>query len=153
MRSTWFAQNFSEEYWRDAILSGEVALPAGDLPEPFVDDDIADVPVAALTADRHIGELYELTGPRLLTFAAAVDEIARATGREIRYVPVSIEEFAAAPAAAGVAREVIELLRRGPRRPHAHLAADVHRALGREPRDFSDYARDAAASGVWDPGA
>ena len=81
-----------------------MVLPAGDVPEPFVDaDDIADVAVAALTDDRHIGELYELTGPRLLTFAEAVDEIARATGREIRYVPVSIEDFAAAAAAEGAA--------------------------------------------------
>jgi uncharacterized protein YbjT (DUF2867 family) len=158
VRSTWFAQNFSEDFWRDLVVSGEVALPARDVPEPFVDvDDIADVAVAALTDDRHIGELYELTGPRLLTFAEAVDEIARATGREIRYVPISIEEFAAAAAAEGVASEVVDLLAYvfgevldG---RNAHLADGVQRALGREPRDFSAYARDAAASGVWDPEA
>ena len=102
MRSTWFAQNFSEDYIAGGVLSGEVALPAGDMPEPFVDaDDIADVAVAALTDDRHIGEVYELTGPRLLTFAEAVERDLRATGREIRYVPVSIDEFAAAVAAQG----------------------------------------------------
>ena len=107
VRSTWFAQNFSEDYMLEHVLSGEVALPAGDTPEPFVDaDDIADVAVAALTDDRHIGELYELTGPRLLTFAEAVAEIAEATGREIRYVPVSIEEYAAAAAEQGVPSEV-----------------------------------------------
>src|SRR5919108_1235968 len=89
VRSTWFAQNFSEDYMLDAVLSGEVALPAGDTPEPFVDaDDIADVAVAALTEEGHVGELYELTGPRLLTFAEAVAEIAQATGREIRVVQV-----------------------------------------------------------------
>lgn len=156
LRSTWFAQNFSEDYWRDGILSGEVALPAGDTPEPFIDaDDIADVAVAALTDDRHIGELYELTGPRLLTFAEAVDEIARATGREISYMPISIEDFAGAAAVQGAPDELIELLRRlftevldG---RNAHLADGVQRALGREPRDFSDYARDAAATGVWNP--
>jgi uncharacterized protein YbjT (DUF2867 family) len=158
VRATWFAQNFSEDYWRDSILSGEVALPAGEVPEPFVDaDDIADVAVAALTDDRHIGELYELTGPRLLTFADAVDEIARATRREIRYVPVSLEAFAAGAAAQGVAGDVIDLLTYlfgevldG---RNAHLADGVQRALGREPRDFSEYTREAAASGVWDPGA
>jgi uncharacterized protein YbjT (DUF2867 family) len=158
VRSTWFAQNFSEDYWRDFVVSGEVALPAGDVPEPFVDaEDIADVAVAALTDDRHIGEVYELTGPRLLTFAEAVDEIARATGREIRYVPISIEEFAAAAAAEGVPSEMVDLLTYvfgevldG---RNAHLADGVQRALGREPPDFSDYARDAAASGAWDPAA
>jgi uncharacterized protein YbjT (DUF2867 family) len=156
LRSTWFAQNFSEDYWREHVQSGEVALPAADTPEPFVDaDDIADVAVAALTDDRHIGELYELTGPRLLTFADAVREISRAVGREIRYVPLSIEDFAAAAAAQGVPSEVVEGLSAifgevldG---RNARLADGVQRALGREPRDFSDYARAAAATGIWDP--
>jgi uncharacterized protein YbjT (DUF2867 family) len=73
-------------------------------------DDIADVAVAALTDDRHVGELYELTGPRLLTFAEAVLEISRAVGREIRYVPISVGDFAAAAAEQGVPSEVIEML-------------------------------------------
>ncbi|MFI0447012.1 NmrA family NAD(P)-binding protein [Actinomadura sp. 6N118] len=156
LRSTWFAQNFSEEHWREQVQSNEVALPAGDTPEPFVDaGDVADVAVAALTDDRHVGGVYELTGPRLLTFADAVLEISRAVGREIRYVPVSIEDFAAAAAKQGVPSQVVELLgvlfgevldgR------NAHLADGVQRALGREPRDFSDYARDVAATGIWAP--
>ncbi len=89
LRSTWFSQNFSEGFFLDQVLSGEVALPVGNVQEPFVDaDDIADIAVAALTDDRHVGQLYELTGPRLLTFAQAVKEIGNAAGREIRYVPV-----------------------------------------------------------------
>jgi uncharacterized protein YbjT (DUF2867 family) len=140
------------------VLSGEVALPAGDTPEPFVDaDDIADVAVAALTEDGHVGQLYELTGPRLLTFEDAVDEISRAVGREIRYVRVSIDEFAAAAAEQDVPGEVVELLSYlfgevldG---RNARLADGVQRALGREPRDFGDYARAAAATGIWDPSA
>jgi uncharacterized protein YbjT (DUF2867 family) len=154
VRSTWFAQNFSEDYMVEGVLSGEVALPAGDTPEPFVDaDDIADVAIAALTEEGHVGELYELTGPRLLTFAEAVAEISQAAGREIRYVPVSVEEFTAAAAEQGVPSEIIDLLRYlfsevldG---RNAHVADGVQRALGREPKDFADYARDAAATGVW----
>ncbi len=155
VRSSWFAQNFSESYLRDPILGGEVTLPVGDVGEPFIDaDDLADVAVAALTGDSHAGQVYEVTGPRLLTFADAVAEIARATGREIRFVQVSPDEYAAALAAAGVPAEFVWLLdylfttvldgR------NACLTDGVRRALGREPRDFSDYARDAAASGVWD---
>jgi uncharacterized protein YbjT (DUF2867 family) len=156
LRSTWFAQNFSEDYMLDYVLAGEVALPAGDMPEPFVDaDDIAEVAVAALTDDRHVGQVYELTGPRLLTFAEAVAEISKAVGREIRYVPLSIEEHAAGATEQGVPREVIEFLTYlfgevfdG---RNAHLADGVQRALGREPKDFAQYARDAAAAGAWDP--
>src|ERR671911_1377324 len=69
VRCSWFSQNFSENYLLEPILSGEVVLPAGNVPEPFVDaEDIADVAVAALTEDGHAGEIYELTSPRLLTF-------------------------------------------------------------------------------------
>jgi len=155
LRSTWFAQNFSEDYLLEAVLSGEVALPADGVPEPFVDvDDIADIAAAALTDDRHIGELYELTGPRLLRFAEAVDEIARATGREIRYTPVSIEDYTAVAAAQGVPAHVIDLLAYlfgevldG---RNARVRNDVQQALGRPARDFSDYVRRTAAEGVWD---
>ena len=154
VRATWFNQNFSEGFLLDQVLSGEVALPAGDVAEPFVDaDDIADVAVAALTEDRHIGELYELTGPRLLTFAEAVEEIAKATGREIRYVPVPMDEFASALAAQDVPGEVIKLLTYVISTVmdgrNAHLTDGVQRALGREPKDFSDFVREASASGVW----
>jgi uncharacterized protein YbjT (DUF2867 family) len=154
LRSTWFAQNFSENYWRDYVRGGVVALPAGEVLEPFVDaDDIADVAVTALTEPGHSGRQYELTGPRLLTFAEAVAEIAVATGRTIRYEPVSLEAHAAEAAAQGVPDDVIDLLTYlfgtvldG---RNARLADGVQRALARQPRDFTLYARDAAATGVW----
>jgi len=155
LRSAWFAQNFSEDYLLGPVLAGEVVLPAGDVPEPFVDaDDIADVAVAALTQDGHAGQVYELTGSRSLTFAEAVGEIARATGRQICYLPVQIDEYAAAAVGQGVPAEVVELLAYlfsevldG---RNARIADGVRRALGREPRDFTGYARHTAASGVWD---
>ena len=156
LRSTWFSQNFSESYFLDGLLAGELALPAGNTPEPFVDaDDIADVAVAALTDDGHVGKVYELTGPRLLTFADAVAEIAQATGREIRYTPVSIEDFATGLDEQEVPGDWIALLvylfREVLDGRNAHLADGVQRALGREPKDFADYARETAATGVWTP--
>jgi uncharacterized protein YbjT (DUF2867 family) len=158
VRCAWFMQNFDENYLLEPILAGEVALPAGNVPEPFVDaGDIADVAVAALTEDGHAGEIYELTGPRLLTFEEALGEIAKATGREIRFVPVSLEEFEAVLAGEQVPAEIASFLTYlfgtvldG---RNAHLTDGVRRALGREPKDFSDYARDAAATGVWSKAA
>jgi uncharacterized protein YbjT (DUF2867 family) len=71
-RVAWFFQNFSEHFLLAQVLSGVIAMPADDVAEPFADvEDIAGVAVAALTGDRHIGEIYELTGPCLLTFAAS----------------------------------------------------------------------------------
>ena len=154
VRCAWFMQNFNESFLLEPILGGEVMLPASDQQfEPFIDaDDIADVAVAALTDDRHIGEVYELTSPRLMTFPGAVAEIAEAAGREIRYVPISVEEYAAGAAELGVPPEFVGFL--------AYLFSDVlgklayvtdgvQRALGRAPHDFKDYARKAAATGVW----
>lgn len=126
------------------------------MPEPFVDvDDIADVAVAALTDDRHIGQLLELTGPRLLTFAEAVEEIATAAGRELRYLPIAIEENEAALAEQGVPPEFVSFLtylfHEVLDGSNAYLTDGIQTALGREPRDFREYARTAAAGGVWNP--
>jgi uncharacterized protein YbjT (DUF2867 family) len=154
VRSSFFSQNFSESFFLEPILGGGLALPVDGVAEPFVDaEDIADVVVAALTEDGHAGQLYELTGPRLLTFEEAVEEIILASGREIRYVPISAEQFAYALSREGLPPEVVELLTYlftevldG---RNARLTDGVRRALGREPRDFADYAREAVVTGVW----
>jgi uncharacterized protein YbjT (DUF2867 family) len=154
VRASWFSQNFSEHFLLEPVLSGVIALPAGDVAEPFVDaDDVAGVAVAALTEDGHEGQVYEVTGPRLLTFADVADEIARATGRDIEYRSVTPAQYVAAAVDYGVpAAEVeplAELFTRVLDGRNANLTDGVKRALGREPRDFAEYARDAAATGVW----
>ena len=112
LRASWFSQNFSESYLLDAVMSGEVVVPAGDVPEPFVDaDDIADVAVAALTEDGHAGQLYELTGPRMLTFAEATAEIAKAADRADRVRrPCRPTSTRPRSSAEGVPDDVIELV-------------------------------------------
>ena len=154
LRAAFFAQDFSEHFLLGPVLDGVVALPAGDVAEPFVDvDDIADVAVAALTEDGHVGRLYEMTGPRLLTFAEAVGLVAEAAGRDVAYVPCTPEEYAAGAVAAGVPEEeagpLSEVFRRVLDGRNAHLGDGVERALGRPARDFADYVRTAAASGAW----
>jgi uncharacterized protein YbjT (DUF2867 family) len=154
VRCSWFAQNFSEGAFLPMVEAGEVALPAGDVGEPFVDaDDIADVAVAALTQDGHAGRVYEVTGPPLLTFAEAVGEISRATGRPIRYIQIAHKAFVAEIAEAGLPTDIASLLNYlfatvldG---RNASLGDGVQQALGREPRDFADFCRAAAASEVW----
>lgn len=154
VRATWFNQNFSEGGFLDMVRAGDLTLPVGDVLEPFVDaDDIADVAVAALTQDGHAGEVYELTGPRLLSFAQAADEIARAAGRPVRCTPISLDAFTDAAAAQGEPPEVVALLRYlfsevldG---RNARLADGVQRALGRAPKDFAVFAREVAGSGAW----
>jgi uncharacterized protein YbjT (DUF2867 family) len=154
VRASWFNQNFSEGEFLGMVLDGAITLPAGDVPEPFVDvDDIADVAVAALTEDGHAGEIYEVTGPRMLTFAEVAGEIALASGRVIDYIQIPKEAFAAGIAESGAPDDIAWLLdylfstvldgR------NAYVCDGVQRALGREPTDFSEYARRIADTGVW----
>jgi len=154
VRASWFNQNFSEGAFIDMVLDGAITLPAGDTPEPFVDvDDIAEVAVAALTEDGHHGEIYEVTGPRLMTMADVATDLSSATGRQITFIDVPHDAFIEQLSSAGAPRDVVWMLdylfstvldgR------NAHLADGVARALGRAPRDFADYARDVAAKGVW----
>ncbi|MBJ9969333.1 NmrA family NAD(P)-binding protein [Burkholderia seminalis] len=154
VRASWFNQNFSEGYLLDGVLAGEVALPAGAVREPFVDaDDIADVVVAALTDVRFAGRVIEVTGPRALTFAEAVGEIARAAGRPVAYREISHDAFVAGLHEVGVPEPVVALLddlfRVVLDGRNSAVAQGVEETLGRPAHDFADYARAVAATGVW----
>jgi len=154
VRASWFNQNFSEGAFVEMVQAGQITLPAAEALEPFVDvNDIADVAVAALTEQGHTGEIYEVTGPRLLTFADVAAEISRASGRNVAYVQVPHDAFVAGVAGSGAPKVVVWMLdylfstvldgR------NAYLTDGVQRALGRAPRDFFAYAREIAATGLW----
>ena len=153
VRASWFNQNFSEGHLLAPVLEGSIALPAENRGEPFVDTgDIADVAVAALLDPRHVGQIYEVTGPRLLTFAEVAAEINAAAGLDVQYAHMPLGEFHAlmlsvmdAPTA-DFMRDLCEEVFDG---RNESVSDGVQRALGREPRDFRDYAAEMAASGVW----
>ncbi|GAA4722053.1 NAD(P)H-binding protein [Isoptericola chiayiensis] len=151
LRCSFFAQDFSESFLLDPVLDGTLALPVGDAVDPFVDlEDVADVAVAALTDDQHAGQVYELTGPRLLSFADVAAEISAASGRDVRFAPVAMSDFAAGLAADGVPDDVVALMQylftevldgRG-----AYVTDTVEQVLGRPARDFREFAvREASA--------
>lgn len=153
VRCAWFAQNFSEGQMLPAVLEGELAFPAGSIAEPFVDiDDTAEVAVAALTDGAHEGKIYELSGPRLITFSEAAGEIGKAIGRDVRYVSIRSDDYAQVlsqfvPAdQVAFLKELFEFILDG---RNAYLSDGVQQALGREPKDFRDFVRDAAAAGAW----
>lgn len=154
VRASWFMQNFSEGEFLNMVLDGAITLPANDVAEPFIDiNDIADVAVAALTEEGHDYEIYEVTGPRLMTFAEAGQEISAAANREIPYIQLPKDDFNQAVIDSGAPDDIVWLLNYlfetvldG---RNAYLAHGVQRALGREPVDFTDFARRIADRGVW----
>lgn len=155
LRASWFAQNFSETFLLDSILSGTIILPIGDVGEPFIDaEDIAEIAVKVLTEEGHEGQLYELTGPRLMTFAQAISEIAEISGRKLEYVETSPENYAEGMDAMGLPKEMSDLVMYlfttvldG---RNAHITDGVERALGRYPRDFREYVKATSPTGVWE---
>ncbi len=156
VRCGWFAQNFSESFLYDDILRGQVVLPFGDNKETFVDvQDIADVVFAALTDEKHKGQLYEITGSKLMTFSEALAEIEKATNRKIGFQQVSMDDYVKGLTEAKVPQEVIDLLKYlfseimdG---RNSNLTDGVKRALGRESASFSSYVKATAETGIWNP--
>jgi uncharacterized protein YbjT (DUF2867 family) len=146
VRSSWFMQNFSEGEFAGMVQEGRLTLPAADIPEPFIDiDDLADVATAALTEPGHAHEIYEVTGPRMLTFVEVARELSRLTGHEIRFQAIEQVDFDAELLDAGLPEDIRWLLNYlfttvldG---RNAYLCDGVQRALGREPADFIEFAK------------
>ncbi|WP_228181820.1 NAD(P)H-binding protein [Streptomyces anulatus] len=154
LRPNNFFQNFDEDLWRAPLGAGHLALPIGDVPEPFVDaDDVAAVAVAALTEDGHAGRTYVLSGPRALTFAEAAETIGRAAGRPVRYEELAPEAYRAELLAQGwpeAAADSLGAMFALHRAGHsAEVTDDIRRVLGREAADLEPWARRIAATGVW----
>lgn len=155
VRASWFNQNFSEGAFLPMIEAGNITLPAADVPEPFVDiDDIAEIAAEALISADHVGELYEVTGPELLTFNDLASILSDVTGRDILFTKVPHQGFLNEVAASGAPKDVLWMLdylfatvldgR------NAYMCDGIKRALGREPTSFRAYAEKIAASGQWD---
>lgn len=154
LRASWFCQNFSEAHFLEPIIEGQLVLPVGNVAEPFVDaDDIAEVAVQALTTPGHTAKLYELTGPKALTFEEAIQEIGGATGRDIQFIQVPAEiyrqELVKAQLPAPWVDLVLYLFTTVLDGRNTPVTDGVRQALGRPAKAFSAYARRTASTGVW----
>ncbi|WP_281232391.1 NmrA family transcriptional regulator [Flavobacterium gelatinilyticum] len=156
VRASWFNQNFSESFFLDPILHGIVALPRAEALEPFTDaDDIADVVTKVLLDDNHNGKTYELTGPRLLTFKDCVNEIALASGRNITFQPLSLEDYKQMLRDYQVPEDHIWLVNYLFEEVldgrNASVTHDIEKVLARKAREFTAYAEETAQTGIWNP--
>ncbi|MCH7965715.1 MAG: NAD(P)H-binding protein [Bacteroidetes bacterium] len=156
VRASWFNQNFSESLFLDPILAGDVALPRAEALVPYVDaDDIADVVVESLLDNKHVGQTYELTGPRQLTFKQVIEEISKVTGRDIKFSSITMDEYTKMLKEYQVPEDYIWLINylftevlvdR-----NSGVTNDIEKVLGRKAKDFAEYARETAATGIWNP--
>ena len=155
VRASWFNQNFSESFFLEPILEGFVALPQAEAKVPYVDtDDISDVAVEALLNEKHNGEIYQLTGPRQLTFKEVINEIAEATGRDIAFTPIALSAYTSVMKQKGIPEDFIWLIEYlfsevlgNP--DNAEITNDIEKVLNRKPKDFLDYIKETIATGIW----
>lgn len=154
LRSSWFAQNFSESWLLDPILEGAVFLPSGLAADPFVDaEDLADMAVAAIMTSDHSRMLYDITGPEALTFEDAIGRIARATGREISFTAIPPGAYRDELVRMELPPEYVDLIMYlfttvldGRNTP---VTDAVQRALGGPAGGFDDYVARTASTGIW----
>lgn len=146
IRASWFNQNFSEGLFHRFVMEGNIALPVTTITEPFIDiDDIAEIAIASLTDERHAGQLYEVTGPELISFVDIADKFTKHLNRKTRFESISMAEFERRLNQSGVPQEAIEAL--------VYLFGEVldgrsesitdgvERALGRPATSFDEYIR------------
>lgn len=157
VRASWFNQNFSESFFLEPILEGFVALPQAEAEVPYVDtEDIADVVVTALLGEEHNGKIYQLTGPRRLTFMEVIQEISDASGRDIAFTPIALPAYTQVMKQQGVPADFVWLIEYlfsevlgNPN--NSEITHDIEKVLGRKPKDFSQYVQETVATGIWNP--
>lgn len=156
VRCDWFNQNFSESMFLEPILAGHVALPRSEAKIPFVDtDDIADVAFESFMDEKHVGQIYELTGPRLLTFKEVTEEIAAATKRDIQFTELSFEQYNAMLKELQIPDDYIWLVdylfTEVLDGRNAKTTDTIEKVLGRKPKDISEFIKETSATGIWNP--
>lgn len=150
LRPNFFMQNLLGQAHAIAT-QGAIYQPGGDARASLIDArDIASVAARALTGEGHEGKTYTLTGSEALSYADAAAKISEATGRPVRYVALTPEQFREGALAQGLPEWLVSALERlnelfisG---DAAEVTEDVRRVGGKEPTTFDEFARDHASS-------
>ncbi|MFO7262062.1 MAG: SDR family oxidoreductase [bacterium] len=146
-----FMQNWLGEVAETVRAEGVIYSPIGDGRVPFIDArDIAEVALRVLLdPEPHAGKKYVLTGGEAVGYAEVAAALSEATGKEIRYQPITMEEARERLEARGTPPELVDAMlaiaayqRAGG--PTSTVSDTVERLLGRPPRTIRDFARDYA---------
>lgn len=155
VRASWFNQNWSESFFLDPIISGEVALPMSDVLIPFVDaNDIAEVASTVLFDDSYNGEIIEVTGPELITFKEIIDIISKTSNRSLNFYDITLEQYIDGMKQMQIPNNVVWLIEYLfshvlTNQKNQQVVNDIERVLGRKAKAFIEYAKETAKTGVW----
>ncbi|MEU3248163.1 MULTISPECIES: SDR family oxidoreductase [unclassified Streptomyces] len=102
LRNGWYNENYTENL-APVLAHGAVTQAAGEgRIAPAARADYAAAAVAVLTGEGHENQTYELNGDTAWGFAEYAAEIAKQSGKEIAYHPVSVETFTGILTGAGL---------------------------------------------------
>lgn len=154
LRPNAFMQNFTSFYRQQIETTGCLRLPCGDARVSHISaHDVAVVAAEVLCTDGHEGRAYDLTGPEALSFREAMDLVARADGRRLKYETVTDETFASECRSTGVPADAVERMldqHRFTRLGHsARVTPAVAAIAGRPPTHFEHFLRDEWPGRRW----
>lgn len=155
VRASWFNQNWSESFFLEPILSGEVALPMSDVLIPFVDaNDIAEVVATVLLDDNYNGKIVEVTGPELITFKDIVNTISKISNRTMNLYDITLEQYVEGMKQMQLPEDVVWLIEylfshvlTNPE--NQKITNGIEEVLGRKAKTFLEYAEETAKTEVW----
>lgn len=154
LRPSGFMQNFSEGFLLPAVSHGTIPNPAGSGKLAMVDaEDIAAVAAEVLVTGgtTHVGQTYDVTGPRLIDFHEIAAMISRHAKHPVTAVPMTSRDFLGMLESVGVPSDYAAMLVRDQEAigngAAASVADTVARILGRDPIDFATFA--LSASNAW----
>lgn len=102
LRNGWYTENYTGSIG-SALAGGAFIGSAGQgRISSAPRTDFAEVAVAMLTTEGHVGKVYELAGDESYTLADLAAEISKQTGKEISYKNLSEADYAAALAGFGL---------------------------------------------------
>jgi uncharacterized protein YbjT (DUF2867 family) len=89
-----------QSYMQNTLMTARTVASEGRIYQPFKDGrlgmidarDIGEVAAKVLTEEGHEGEVYTLTGPAAISFYDVAEALSEVLGKEVRYVPISLEK-------------------------------------------------------------
>ena len=150
LRSNSFMQNVVTFMGETIKAEGAFYSASGKARISHVDvRDIAEVAMKALIESDHEGKAYTLSGPEALTYDELANELSKVLGRSISHISLSPSDLKNGMLEQGMPEEIADRildLERYYREDQAsRLSNDIKQVTGRDPRPFSQYARDYAS--------
>lgn len=149
LRPNWFMQNFYTSLKSKIKDEGKLILPVGDAKVSFVDTrDIAACAIRSFENEKHKNMAYTITGGEALDHYSVADYISKATGKEVKYIPVLLIEYRDMLRKMGFSEEVsdkicgmFDVMAKG---FNEYVSPDVPMILDREPVKLEQFAKDFA---------